>query len=481
MIPTDPSSSSVPGAGPVRPTDPVSEASCGRDGGRHDPPVSRSMTGIALGRDAAGLPVPPGRRPTLLIVAGEASGDVYTSTLIDVLLQRADFNIFAVGGRQTARRPVRLLFDSSDWAAIGYVEAIKRFPQLYLILQRLCRFLRHRRPDLVILVDYPGFNMRLARYAKQLGIPTLHYFPPSKFARDPRDVADAARTLTAVAATFSFTHEVYRAAGAISHFVGHPLLDIARPSLSRDDACRMFGIEPDRPIVSLCPGSRRSEIDQLLPVMLEAGKLLVQRRPELQFLVPVIASHHGQVYGYPLTELRRKLVASGLTIQMVEGRPYDVMALSELLLISSGTATLEASHIGTPMVIVYRVSWFTEMIANHFNKIPNFIGLPNIFLGRMAVPELIQHRLTPDRLAAVATELLENPAARARQKADLAEVMTHLGKPGAHGRVADLVLQMLGMVPPPPVTHPVWDRTPAVAVAPRSPGGGEGAGRGIGT
>ncbi len=387
--------------------------------------------------------LPPGRRPSILIVAGEASGDIYASSLIDVLLERGDSTIFAVGGRHTARRPVKLLVDSSDWAAIGYVEALKKFPKLYLELQRLYRFLNKQRPDLLLLVDYPGFNMRLARYAKTLGIPTLYYFPPSKFAKDPRDVADAAQNITCVASTFTFTHEVYEAAGAKGQFVGHPLLDLARPSMSRDEALRQFGLDPQRPIVGLCPGSRRSEIDYILPVMLDAARILTRQRPNLQFLVPVIPSTQGCVYGYPLSELQDRLNATGLCVKLVEGRPYDVMALSELLLISSGTATLEASRIGTPMIIVYRVSRFTEFLATYLNKLPAFIGLPNIILKRMAVPELIQHQLTPEKLAETAGNLLDHPELIDQQRRDLAEVVSHLGTSGAHERVADLAVELL--------------------------------------
>ncbi|HNV69170.1 MAG TPA: lipid-A-disaccharide synthase, partial [Candidatus Ozemobacteraceae bacterium] len=195
-------------------------------------------------------------RKRILIVAGETSGDMYAAALVDELERLGEFEIFAVGGPQTAKRKVNLLYDSSDWAVIGYVEAIKRAPQLYLVLRDLKRFLEQRRPHLVLLLDYPGFNMRLAKHAKSLGIPTLHYFPPSKFATTPEEVADAASTLTCVAANFTFTYENYKAANANVHFVGHPLVDLAKPTMSREEAFRTFGLDPARPVVGLCPGSR---------------------------------------------------------------------------------------------------------------------------------------------------------------------------------------------------------------------------------
>ncbi len=286
--------------------------------------------------------------------------------------------------------------------------------------------------------------MRLARTAKSLGIPTLYYFPPSKFAVNPEDVSDAARTITSVAANFTFTHEVYKAAGANVQFVGHPLLDLARPTFSREMAFREFGLDPARPVIGLCPGSRESELVQLLPIMLEAAKILSAREPGLQFLVPVISTEGPQVYGIPKDDLRRQLDESKLPVRLVEGKIYDVMAVSTLLLISSGTATLEASHIGTPMIIVYRVSLVTEIVAKLFNKIPRFIGLPNIISKRLAVPELIQHDLTPENLAAHALDLLHSPEKMAKQRQDLADVVVHLGQPGAHQRVASMALELLG-------------------------------------
>jgi lipid-A-disaccharide synthase len=384
----------------------------------------------------------------VLIVAGETSGDVYASTLIDVLLEIAPVRIFAVGGPQTALRNVHLLYDSTNWAAIGYIEALKQAPKLLFVLRNLKRFLREERPDLLILVDYPGFNMRLVKWARRLGIPTLYYFPPSKFAVQPRDVADAAAHIDMVAANFGFTYHVYKEAGAKVEFVGHPLKDLAKPSMSRDEAVRSFGLDPARPVIGLCPGSRKSELEFLLPIMLESARRLVQAKPDLQFVVPVVATESDCVYGIPKCDLRRQIETSGLPVRIVEGRIYDVMAAAEILLISSGTATLEAANIGTPMIIVYRVSLITEIVARFFNKLPRFIGLPNIILGRMACPEIIQHDLTVEKLADTALALVNSPERLAEQKKALTEVITHLGKSGAHRRVAELALQLLKLNPP---------------------------------
>lgn len=379
----------------------------------------------------------------LLIVAGETSGDFYAASLIDVLKKCGDLEIFAVGGIQTASRDVKLLYDSTNWAAIGLIEAIKQVPRLLLVLSRLNKFMRDNRPDLLLLVDYPGFNMRLVHAANKLGIPTLYYFPPSKFATDPASVTDAASSITRVAANFASTYEVYRAAGANVEFVGHPLLDHAKPNMTPAETCAKYGLDPDKPVIGLCPGSRRSELDLLLPVMLKAGRLIYQKYPNYQFVVPVIKTEGNEVFGVSKQCLRQQLSASGIPVTLAEGKIYDLMHLSRLLLISSGTATLEASYVGTPMIICYRVSTFTEIQARLFYHLPKFIGLPNIIIDRKAVPELIQHDLTPERLAEQAFALLESEELYNQQKTDFADVISHLGEPGAHERVADMAVDML--------------------------------------
>jgi len=209
------------------------------------------------------------------------------------------------------------------------------------------------------------------------------------------------------------------------------------------ETCAKYGLDPDRPVIGLCPGSRRSELNQLLPVMLKAGRLISQKYPNYQFVVPVIKTDGNDVFGVSKQSLRNQLAASGIPVTLAEGKIYDLMRLSRLLLISSGTATLEASYVGTPMVICYHVSTFTEIQARLFYHLPKYIGLPNIIIDRMAVPELIQHDFTPERLAEKAFELLESEDLYDQQKKDFADVVAPLGEPGAHERVAAMVVEML--------------------------------------
>ncbi len=385
------------------------------------------------------------KRKRLLIVAGETSGDFYAGSLIDVLKKTAPFDIYAVGGIQTAHRDVNLLYDSTNWAAIGLFEAFKQAPRLLLVLRKLRKFIIEKKPDLIILVDYPGFNMRLVHIAEKLGIPTVYYFPPSKFAIDPKNVADAAGSITRVAANFASTYEVYKNAGAEVDFVGHPLLDHAVPAMTKEETYKKYGLIPGRPVIGLCPGSRKSELQLLLPIMLAAGKIIHSKFPDFQFVVPVIETEGSEVFGMQKSDLHKQLENSGLPVKLAEGKIYDVMNIAKFLLISSGTATLEASYIGTPMIICYKVSLFTEIQARLFYKLPEFIGLPNIIIKRKAIPELIQHDLTPEKLAEMALEIINDPEKYDKQKQDLAEVVSQLGEPGAHERVARIVMELLDM------------------------------------
>lgn len=382
------------------------------------------------------------RRHKLLIVSGETSGDFYAASLIDVLLKYENFDIYAIGGIQTKRRRVKMLCDSTNWAAIGIFEAIKQIPRLPLLFL-IRRFLTVEKPDLIILVDYPGFNMWLVHQAKKFGIPTVYHFPPSKFATDPTKVKDAAETITAVAANFEITYDVYKKAKANVEFVGHPMVDLAKPVLTPEETAVKYSLDPKRPVIAICPGSRKSELDEILPTMLEAGKIIHEKYPEYQFIVPVIATEGNEVFGVKKVDIKQSLKDSGLPVVLAEGQIYDIMNLAKLLLISSGTATLEGAYVGTPMVICYRVSFLTEIQARLFYKLPEFIGLPNIILNKMAAPELIQHGCTAKTISDKAFELLENPEKYQQQKDDFAEVVRQLGKPGVNNRIAEMVIKII--------------------------------------
>ena len=290
-----------------------------------------------------------------------------------------------------------------------------------------------RKPDCLVVVDYPGFNMKLAKLAHDKGIPVVSYIAPSAWAWNKGRAKKVAKIVDKVACIFPFEYDVYKEAGAPVEFVGHPLLDIVHPSMERAEAEAWVGKEEGRPLVLLMPGSRLMEIEKLLPNLLEGAKLLQKQMPEVQFAMP----RAGTI---PLELLQDKIKASGLHIKITEGHNYDLFSVADLALATSGTVTLEAALCGLPCVIVYRTSALNAFIARRVINIPN-IGLPNIVAGRQILPELLQEDFTPAKLAATAVELLA-PARRPSLQADLAFMKQRLGEPGAVGRVAQLILRI---------------------------------------
>ena len=316
---------------------------------------------------------------------------------------------------------------------MGFVEVIKKLPDLFKLRSDFARVMDERKPDCLVVVDYPGFNMKLAKLAHDKGIPVVSYIAPSAWAWNKGRAKKVAKIVDKVACIFPFEYDVYKEAGAPVEFVGHPLLDIVHPSMERAEAEAWVGKEEGRPLVLLMPGSRLMEIEKMLPNLLEGAKLLQKQMPEVQFAMP----RAGTI---PLELLQDKIKASGLHIKITEGHNYDLFSVADLALATSGTVTLEAALCGLPCVIVYRTSALNAFIARRVINIPN-IGLPNIVAGRQILPELLQEDFTPAKLAAAAVELLA-PARRHSLQADLAFMKQRLGEPGAVGRVAQLILRI---------------------------------------
>lgn len=290
-----------------------------------------------------------------------------------------------------------------------------------------------RKPDCLVVVDYPGFNMRLAKLAKEKGIPVVSYISPSAWAWHKSRAKNVAQTVNKVAAIFPFEYEVYKEAGADTEFVGHPLVDIVKPHLSKEAAWAKAGKQAGRDLILLMPGSRLMEIQKMLPTLLQAAKLILKERPETDFTMP-------RAKTIPLEMLEGIVADAGVPVKIIEGDNYDVMFSADLALSTSGTVTLEAALCGLGSVIVYRTSPITAFIARRLINIPD-IGLPNIVAGRHILPELLQEDFTPERLRDEALKLLE-PERNAQMKRDLDYVKERLGEPGAVHRVAELVLRI---------------------------------------
>ncbi|MGL5206391.1 MAG: lipid-A-disaccharide synthase [Acidaminococcaceae bacterium] len=372
----------------------------------------------------------------IMISAGEASGDVHAAALTrEILKLDPTAEVYGMGGDGMREAGGEVLFDIKDHGVMGLVEIIRKLPALLKLRSDFAEIMDKRRPDCLVTIDYPGFNMRLAKVARAKGIPVVSFIPPSAWAWRKGRAKKVAKLVNKVASIFPFEYEVYKEAGADVEFMGHPLVDIVRPSLPVAEAIVKAGKHEGRPLVLLLPGSRLQEIQRLLPVMLDAAKLMVKANPALEFVMP----RAGTI---PREMLEAEMNRAGINVRITEGNNYDVMGVADVALAASGTVTLEAALCGLPSIIVYKTAPLTAFIIRRLLNIAD-IGLPNIVAGRRILPELLQEDAVPDKMAAEVLRLLE-PAAHAQALADLADVKKRLGEPGAVRRVAELTLRVAG-------------------------------------
>ena len=370
----------------------------------------------------------------ILISAGEASGDIHAAA-VTAAIKKIDSSVevFGMGGDALRNAGGEVLFDIKDHGVMGFVEVLKKLPDLFKLRDDFEKVMDERKPDCLITVDYPGFNMKLAKLAHDKGIPVVSYIAPSAWGRHKSRAKKVAKIVDKVACIFPFEYDVYKEAGAYVEFVGHPLVDIVKPSMTKEEARAFAGKEEGKKLILLMPGSRLMESEKMLPTLLEAAKIIKEQLPEVSFVMP----RAGTI---PISLLEEKIQASGLDVKITEGNNYDLFSVADLALATSGTVTLEAALCGLGSVIVYKTNPVTYFIAKLLVNIPH-IGLPNIVAAKSVVPELIQNDFTPAKVAQEALALLESER-NAKMKEDLVYVKERLGKPGAVGRVAELVLKI---------------------------------------
>jgi lipid-A-disaccharide synthase len=373
----------------------------------------------------------------ILLVAGEVSGDLHGSYLLEAV-HRIDPEIqfFGVGGGGLKRVGMRLLHHSQSLSVVGLTEVFVKLGSILKALRTLKKSLEKEKPDLIILIDFPDFNLRLARIAHRKGIPILYYISPQVWAWRPGRVKLIARLVKKMVVLFSFEVPLYEAAGVDVEWVGHPLLDIVKPTLSKEMAYQQFGLDPGRRTIGLLPGSRIHEIERLLPSLLASAQLLQKEIPDLQFVIPLAP-------GMSRATLSSRMNAILVPVTVVEGFTYDVMNLCELLITASGTATLEGAILGKPMIIIYKVSFSTYWIGRILVRV-NHIGLPNLVAEKEIAPEMIQKDVHPQRIVEEAFRILRDPLVSRKMTESMGEVRQKLGEPGAAERAARIVCSMLG-------------------------------------
>lgn len=369
----------------------------------------------------------------ILLVAGEASGDVHGADLVLALkAQQPQLDIFGVGGPALRAAGMQTLVDSAAIAGMGLFEAADKLTALLRTYRELTHILRTHPPDLLVLIDFPEFNLRLAKVAKRVNVPVFYYISPQVWAWRRKRVYTIAKRVDLLAAVFPFEPDFYTAHGCSVEFVGHPLVGRVRPTRSRADTLRRYHLDPDRRTIVLLPGSRTQEVRYLLPTLLRVIPIL---GGSYQFILAVAST-------LDLDRIETAVRSHSAAIQIVQGDTYNVAHAADLAIVASGTATLEMALLERPMVIVYRLAPVTYALARLFVHVP-FIGMPNLIAERQVVPELIQSAVTPERITTEARRLLTDARAYSVAQEGLREVRTRLGEPGAVKRAADLIFNLL--------------------------------------
>jgi len=368
-----------------------------------------------------------------MIIAGEASGDLHGSGVVREL-KRANpsIDIFGVGGDRMKQEGMRLIYHVNELGFMGFVEVIKHLPVIRSMKKTLETVLRHKKPDVVLLIDYPGFNLRFAKSAKRSGSKVVYYISPQVWAWHPSRVKKMRGIVDTMLVIFPFELDLYRKEGIDVEFVGHPLLEVLNSDLDRKGFGKRYGLVADKKVLALLPGSRMQEIEMIFPEMLKAARTIA-REEEMEIVLavaPTLQEEHFRTF-YNLEGIR-----------IVKNASYEVMRNADFALVTSGTATLETGLFGTPMVVVYKTSWPTYLIGRLLIRLKN-IGLVNIVAGKQIVPEFIQHRATATNLAREILGILRNEEALSAMRKELSAVRGKLGESGASSRVAQRILQIV--------------------------------------
>jgi len=363
----------------------------------------------------------------IMMVAGEASGDLHGAGVVrELKKQKPDCEIFGIGGDKMQSEGMRLIYHVRELSVMGFWEVIEHLPLLRSVQKTLQALLKSAHPDVLVLIDYPGFNLRLARFAHGLGIKTLYYISPQVWAWNRGRIRSMKEIVDKMLVVFQFEVDLYRKEGIDVEFVGHPLLEVLTEPAGRKEFCTRYQLDPARPVLGLFPGSRKQELERIFPVMLGAARILYQQAG-IQTVVGV-----SSILEY---EFVKSFVRGDFPVVLVQHGTYDVMKNSTVALVTSGTATLETAYYRTPMIIVYKTSVLTYLFARAFIRIRN-IGLANIVAGKKIVPEILQHQATPRRLAEEGLKMLQDEGLRKKMSEELAVVRNNLGSPGASERVA---------------------------------------------
>lgn len=372
--------------------------------------------------------------PRFLLVAGEASGDMYGAEVARCLLRKyPGCRIYGLGGQQMREAGVELEGDISHTAVVGPFEVLTYLGALYAVFRRLAERVETEPPTAAILVDFPDFNLRLAKRVKDAGAPIVYYISPQVWAWREGRVKLIKRLVNKMLVIFPFEEEMYRKAGVDAQFVGHPLMDMVRATKSKDEFCAAYRLDSRKPIVALLPGSRRKEVRYILPTLCEAAELIARQKPDTQFVLPMAPGLDRRLF---------EDIIQARPITLVTNETYNAIRYSRAAIVASGTATLETALLGTPEVIVYRISKVTWFLGKFLLKVRLF-GIVNIILGEEVVPELFQDKMTPEQVSKTALRLMDDVWMQSKIRGNYEKLRRQLGMENVAERVADAVGELI--------------------------------------
>jgi lipid-A-disaccharide synthase len=368
----------------------------------------------------------------VMIIAGEASGDLHGSGVVRELKRLSpSVDVYGVGGDKMKREGMELIYHIHELGFMGFMEVLRHLPFIKTMEHTLEQIVKFKRPDVLVLIDYPGFNLRFARIAKTYHVKIVYYISPQVWAWHRSRVNKIRSLVDKMLVIFPFEAEFYHAEGIDAEFVGHPLLEVLESHLDRKNFCKRFSLDEQRPILALLPGSRKQEIDSIFPEMLSAARL-ISKQNHAEIIVGLAPTLEEEYF---------RTLYNVTGVHLIQGLTYEVMANADFAFVTSGTATLETACFGTPMFVVYKTSWPTYLIGRVLVHVKN-IGLVNIVAGKTIAPEFIQHTASAKNMAQAAMNLLNDEQRLATMKEALSRVKVLLGSVGASQRVAERVLQM---------------------------------------
>jgi len=374
----------------------------------------------------------------ILIIAGEVSSDMHAANLVnDIRSLDKDMSFFGLGGERMQASGIKLLENIVHLAFIGPGGLFKSYIALKNIYNSLIKHICDDPPDCAILIDYAEFNLRVARELKKLGVPIIYYISPQVWAWGLWRINTIRRFVDKMLVFFEFEEKLYTKHGVDTTFVGHPLLNIVKPTESKDEVLKRLSIDKDAKIVGILPGSRISEIKTILPIMLDSAKLILQRykQEQIEFVLP-LASTIDEEY------IRGIISKTKINIKIIKSDVYNAISICDCAVVTSGTATLETAVLNVPMAIVYKTNFLTYILTKNVIKLP-FIGLVNIVAGEKIVPEFLQYQARPDSIAEYIVSLLKDKGLLSSMKERFVKVKNSLGEPGASRRAASEIVKFL--------------------------------------